>query len=59
MAIPNPTKCEVCSVIQFLDEKEAPADFHCQFVSVYGELLFHETVKERLDNNKLVIKYVI
>jgi thymidine phosphorylase len=53
LAIPNPAKLEVRSVIRFLNAKEAPAEIHCQFVSVCGELLVHETVKERLDYSKL------
>lgn len=57
MAIPNPTKCEVRSVIRFLNGKGAPTEIHCQFVSVYGELLVHEIVKERLDYSKLCARW--
>jgi hypothetical protein len=35
--IQNPTKCEVCAVIQFLHTKGETAEIHGQLVSVYGE----------------------
>jgi hypothetical protein len=39
VSIPNPAKCEVRSVIRFLNTKgEAPAEIHCQIVSVYGDV---------------------
>jgi len=57
VAIPNPAKCEVCSVIRFLNVKEAPAEIHCRFVSVYGELLVHEIVKERSEYSKLCARW--
>jgi hypothetical protein len=38
VSIPNPTKCKVHAVIQFLYAKEkTAAEIHCQLVSVYGE----------------------
>jgi hypothetical protein len=48
-----PAKCEVRSVIRFLNMKEAPAEIHCRFVSVCGELLVHEILKEILDYSML------
>jgi iron-sulfur cluster repair protein YtfE (RIC family) len=40
VSIPNPTKCEVHSLIRFLNAKgEAPAEIHRQIVSVYGDVM--------------------
>jgi hypothetical protein len=45
VAIPNPAKCEVHSVIRFLDMKgEAPAEIHCRFVSVVGDFMNRQNV---------------
>ena len=42
---PNPTKCEVHSVIWFLNKKgDAPAEVHCQIVSVYGNDMNRQNV---------------
>ena len=45
MAVPiqSPTKCEVLSVIRFLNAKgERPAEIHKQIVAVYGNVMnFH------------------
>jgi len=38
MSIPNSANCEVHSVIQFLNVKEAPAKFR-QIVSVYDDII--------------------
>jgi hypothetical protein len=38
MSFPNPAKCEVCAVIQFLYAKgETAVEIHRQLVSVYGK----------------------
>jgi len=38
--IQSPAKCEVCSVIRFLNAKgEHPAEFHKQIVAVYGNVM--------------------
>lgn len=38
-------KCEVCSVIRFLNAKgEAAAEIHCQIVSVYGVVMNRQKV---------------
>ena len=40
VSIPNPARCEVCSVFRFLNAKgEAAAEIHCQIVSVYGDVM--------------------
>jgi transposase len=45
LSIPNPTKCEVRSVIRFLNMKgEAPATIHRQIVSVYGDVMNRQNV---------------
>jgi hypothetical protein len=45
MSIPYPTKCEVCSVIQFLNAKgEAPAEIHHQIVSIYVDVMNRQKV---------------
>jgi hypothetical protein len=42
---PDTTKCEVHSVIQFLNKKgEAPAEVNCQIVSVYGDDMNRQNV---------------
>jgi hypothetical protein len=40
---PNLAKCEVHSVIRFLN-KEAPAEVHCQIVCVYGDDMNRQNV---------------
>jgi hypothetical protein len=36
--IQSPAKCEVCSIIRFLNAKEeCPAEIHKQIVAVYGK----------------------
>jgi hypothetical protein len=38
-------KCEVCSVIRFLNAKgERPAEIHKQIVAVYGKVMNRQTV---------------
>jgi hypothetical protein len=38
--IQSPTKCEVRSIIQFLNAKgECPAEIHKQIVAVYGNVM--------------------
>jgi hypothetical protein len=45
VSIPNPTKCEVHSVIRFLNTKgEAPAEGNHQIVSVYGDVMNRQNV---------------
>jgi hypothetical protein len=45
MSIPNPAKCEVCSVIRFLNVKgETPAEIHSQIVCVYGDVMNRQNV---------------
>jgi len=47
MAAPNqsPAKCEVRSVIGFLNEKvERPAEIHKQIVAVYGNVMSRQNV---------------
>jgi len=45
VSIPNPAKCEVCSVIQFLNAKgEAPGEIHCRIFSVYGDVMNSQKV---------------
>jgi predicted aldo/keto reductase-like oxidoreductase len=45
VSIPNPAKCEVRSVIRFLNEKgDALAEIHQQIVSVYGDLMNRQNV---------------
>jgi hypothetical protein len=47
MAVPiqNPTKCEVRSVIRFLNTKgECPAEIHKQIVAVYGKVMNRQNV---------------
>jgi hypothetical protein len=45
VSIPNHAKCEVCSVIRFLNAKgEAPAEIHRQIVSVYGDVMNGQNV---------------
>lgn len=40
VSIPNPAKCDVCSVIQFINAKgEALAEIHCQIFNVYGDVI--------------------
>lgn len=40
VSIPNPAKCEVCSVIRFLNAKgEAPAEIHCRIFNVCGDVM--------------------
>jgi hypothetical protein len=56
--IQSPTKCEVCSVIWFLNAKRKhPAEIHEQIVAVYGDVMnwqnvmkwCHEFFKGRTD----------
>ena len=43
--IQSPAKCEVRSVIQFLNaEGERPAEIHKQFVAVYGNVMNRQNV---------------
>jgi hypothetical protein len=43
--IQNPTKCEVRSVIRFLNGKgERPAEIHKQIVLVYGKVMNRQNV---------------
>jgi hypothetical protein len=47
MAAPfqSPAKCEVLSVIRFLDaESECPAEIHKQIVAVYGDIMNRQNV---------------
>jgi len=47
MAVPiqSPAKCEVCSVIQFLNAKgERPVKIHKQIVAVYGNVMNRQNV---------------
>jgi transposase len=45
VSIPNLAKCEVHSVIRFLNAKgEAPAEIHRQIVSVYGDVMNRQNV---------------
>jgi hypothetical protein len=45
MSIPNPAKCEVCSVIRFLNAKgEATAEIHRQIVNVDGDATNRQNV---------------
>jgi hypothetical protein len=47
MAAPilSPIKCEVCSVIRFLNTKvERPAEIHKQIVAVYGKVMSRQNV---------------
>jgi histone-lysine N-methyltransferase SETMAR len=45
VSIPNPAKCEVRSVIRFLNAKgEAPAEIHRQIISVYGDVMNRQNV---------------
>ena len=42
MAVPiqSHAKCEVCSIIRFLNAKgECPAEIHKQIVAVYGNII--------------------
>jgi len=43
--IQSPAKCEVCSIIQFLNTKgERPAEIHKQIVAVYGNVMNRQNV---------------
>jgi hypothetical protein len=43
--IQSPAKCEVCSVIRFLNAKgERPAETHKQIVAVYGNVMNRQNV---------------
>jgi len=45
--IQSPAKCEVRSVIQFLNAKgERPAEIHKQIVAVYGNVMNQQNVKK-------------
>jgi transposase len=45
--IQSPTKCEVRSVIRFLNAKgERPAEIHKQIVAVYGNIMIRHNVKK-------------
>lgn len=45
MSNPNPAKCEVHSVIRFLNKKgEAPAEVLCQILSVFGDDMSRQNV---------------
>jgi hypothetical protein len=47
MAVPiqSPAKCEVCSVIRFLNAKgERPVEIHKQIVAVYGKIMNRQHV---------------
>jgi transposase len=45
--IRSPSKCEVRSVIRFLNAKgERPAEIHKQIVAVYGEVMNRQNVKK-------------
>jgi hypothetical protein len=45
MAIRSPAKCEVRSVIRFLNAKgERPAEIHKQIVAVYGDIMNRQNV---------------
>ena len=50
MAAPNqsPAKCEVRSVIRFLNAKgERPAEIHKQIVAVYGNIMNQQNVTKK------------
>jgi len=43
--IQSPAKCEVCSVIRFLNAKgERPGEIHKQIVAVYGNVMNGQNV---------------
>ena len=43
--IQSPAKCEVCSVIRFLNAKaERPVEIHKQIVAVYGNVMNRQNV---------------
>ena len=43
--IQSPAKCEVCSVIRFLNAKgECPVEIHKQIVAVYGNVMNQQNV---------------
>ena len=43
--IQSPTKCEVCSIIRFLNAKgECPVEIHKQIVAVYGNIMNQQEV---------------
>jgi transposase len=45
VSVPNPEKCEVCSVIRFPNTKgEAAAEIYRQMGSVYGEVMNRQNV---------------
>jgi hypothetical protein len=45
VSIPNPAKCEVRSIIRFVNVKgEAPAEIDRQTVSVYGDVMNRQNV---------------
>jgi hypothetical protein len=45
LPIQSPAKCEVCSVIQFLNAKgECPVEIHKQIVIVYGNIMNWQNV---------------
>lgn len=47
-SLPHPAKCKVYSVILFLNAKgEAPAEIHCQIVSVYGDVMNRQKVAKQ------------
>jgi len=46
--IQNPAKCEVRSVIRFLNAKgERPAEIHKQIVAVYGNVMNRQKVTKK------------
>jgi transposase len=45
MSIPNPARCEVSSIIRFLNAMgEAPAEIHRQIVSIYDDVMNRQNV---------------
>jgi hypothetical protein len=45
--IQSPAKCEVRSVVRFLNEKgERPAEIHKKIVAVYGNVMNQQNVKK-------------
>jgi hypothetical protein len=45
--IQSPAKCEVLSVMQFLNVKgERPAEIHKQIVAVYGNVMNRQNVRK-------------
>lgn len=52
--IPNPTKCEVQALIQYLTiaENEMPINIHCKIGSVYGDMMSHDEITEFKDGRR-------